>query len=540
MANQFLIKETMADMKAISTAEITALQNGTFEGVQLLGYYQKGDTPAPIIYYYVDPTTDRDPGPDDGGSIINIMSGKLVTYFSKYVDIRYFGASPERNDNHIYIQKVIDKYFYVEIPNMSFGIGATIHIRKDNFSMKGCGARSGIRAEGSGFTLVKMAKEDNTSVSFINISYLNFNGVNRSQIGLDITAFQSLFEGIFVQNCRENIRLSGTCVFFRNMWIVNSDIGLNIIEYSPGIISTQVTIEKSNFQGNILGMWNLSTDQTLKTSNVVNLLINETVFEKNGRAFDLIPYSCTIRDSWFELNTNPPLILKSGLQTENNRFDRADQNIVYKESIGFGQYGGSVNISRGGMVDTKIIRLQRYDINANDISDLSLRAVSSRSVSTDNMLAVYKGNNILGTLVSPLGSTNALGNAEMIGKPLIVRHFIIKPDGSVYLGNVGDAIVSVSKTATGTYEIVTKNYDRTTNFIIQVFPRDNAHRWMYHCSSALEVGDTNAYNTYFQKNRVRILCFERTVSGTTFTDQIADAYMYVTMIGDLNILPPSN
>lgn len=39
----------MAAMRSLSAAEITALQNGTYEGVHLLGYYTKGDTPVPII-----------------------------------------------------------------------------------------------------------------------------------------------------------------------------------------------------------------------------------------------------------------------------------------------------------------------------------------------------------------------------------------------------------------------------------------------------------------------------------------------------------
>ncbi|MGB3063379.1 hypothetical protein [Sphingobacterium thalpophilum] len=45
MANQFLIKETMDAMRNLSANEITALQDGMFDGVQLLGYYEKGDTP---------------------------------------------------------------------------------------------------------------------------------------------------------------------------------------------------------------------------------------------------------------------------------------------------------------------------------------------------------------------------------------------------------------------------------------------------------------------------------------------------------------
>ncbi|MEI2272515.1 hypothetical protein OHD16_10230 [Sphingobacterium sp. ML3W] len=36
MANLFLIKETMAAMRCISAAEITALENGTYEGKSLL------------------------------------------------------------------------------------------------------------------------------------------------------------------------------------------------------------------------------------------------------------------------------------------------------------------------------------------------------------------------------------------------------------------------------------------------------------------------------------------------------------------------
>lgn len=51
MANQFLVKETMSAMRGLSTSEITALQSGTYNGVQLLGYYEKGDTPASVIYY---------------------------------------------------------------------------------------------------------------------------------------------------------------------------------------------------------------------------------------------------------------------------------------------------------------------------------------------------------------------------------------------------------------------------------------------------------------------------------------------------------
>ncbi|MGE8381864.1 MAG: hypothetical protein ACN6PN_26095, partial [Sphingobacterium sp.] len=91
MANQFLVKETMAAMRGLSAAEITALQNGTYDGVELLGYYAKGDTPAPIIYYLAPTTTD--PGPDDGGSVIAISGNKLAHQFMDHVHVSYFGAT---------------------------------------------------------------------------------------------------------------------------------------------------------------------------------------------------------------------------------------------------------------------------------------------------------------------------------------------------------------------------------------------------------------------------------------------------------------
>jgi len=97
MANQFLIKETMADMKALSAAEITALQAGTYDGVQLLGYYEKGDTPASIIYHYVDPLDD--PRPEDGGSVIVAGSIKLIHKFIGEVNVRYFGANGLKTQN---------------------------------------------------------------------------------------------------------------------------------------------------------------------------------------------------------------------------------------------------------------------------------------------------------------------------------------------------------------------------------------------------------------------------------------------------------
>jgi len=123
MANQFLIKETMADMKALSAAEITALQAGTYDGVQLLGYYEKGDTPEPIIYYLA--PTSSDPGPDDGGSIIAISGIKLVHHFMDHVHVSYFGATEQGlSDATEGIQKAVNYSAARKIP-LVFSVNST-------------------------------------------------------------------------------------------------------------------------------------------------------------------------------------------------------------------------------------------------------------------------------------------------------------------------------------------------------------------------------------------------------------------------------
>jgi len=104
MANQFLVKETMTAMRGLSAAEVTALQAGTYEGIQLLGYYEKGDTPVPIIYYLA--TTET--RPDDGGSVIDVNGTKFTHKFVDTVDLSYFGVHPSVQDNSIAINKAIN------------------------------------------------------------------------------------------------------------------------------------------------------------------------------------------------------------------------------------------------------------------------------------------------------------------------------------------------------------------------------------------------------------------------------------------------
>ncbi|MDR0265074.1 MAG: hypothetical protein LBJ04_17790 [Sphingobacterium sp.] len=109
MTNQLLIKNTMADMRGLSTCEITLLQSGCYVGVQLLGYYEKGDIPEPIVYYLSTTVLN-----DDGGSVIEVDTIKLE-FFKKTITLKHFGGVNDGNevnftgtDNKIFIDRAIN------------------------------------------------------------------------------------------------------------------------------------------------------------------------------------------------------------------------------------------------------------------------------------------------------------------------------------------------------------------------------------------------------------------------------------------------
>ena len=94
MSFQCIVKNTMAEMKNLSAAEITDLQNGVYKGVCLRGYYEKGDTPAPVIYYLSSTA-----GTDDAGSIIETGGIKLEHNFAHDLDVSYFGVKGDGTYN---------------------------------------------------------------------------------------------------------------------------------------------------------------------------------------------------------------------------------------------------------------------------------------------------------------------------------------------------------------------------------------------------------------------------------------------------------
>lgn len=177
MANQFLIKNTMADLRALSATEITGLTNGTYSGVHLLGYYQAGDTPDPIDYY-LSATTDS----DDGGSVILVGGIKLVHYFASKIDARYYGAmANDPNDQSAVIQKAIDAGSKLA-KKVYFSAGVYMINGRYNSGGNGIMLKSGSDIETDENTIFKVTPQ--TSGAYTAFSIVEADGVYINRLNL--------------------------------------------------------------------------------------------------------------------------------------------------------------------------------------------------------------------------------------------------------------------------------------------------------------------------------------------------------------------
>lgn len=86
----FLEKNTVSELRTISSTEILLIKIGYYKGVKLNGYYTKGDTPSPIEYYLSNITEE-----DDGGSIFEVGGIKLQYIFIEQINVSYFGIIVE-------------------------------------------------------------------------------------------------------------------------------------------------------------------------------------------------------------------------------------------------------------------------------------------------------------------------------------------------------------------------------------------------------------------------------------------------------------
>ncbi|GGH28179.1 hypothetical protein FAZ19_19620 [Sphingobacterium alkalisoli] len=88
VTKEWVVCDTIEEMRTMNEYYIGLITSGLVKGVQLLGYYEKGDTPAPIEYYLSN-TTET----DDGGSIIEVGGIKLET--KSKLSLQHFGGKED-------------------------------------------------------------------------------------------------------------------------------------------------------------------------------------------------------------------------------------------------------------------------------------------------------------------------------------------------------------------------------------------------------------------------------------------------------------
>jgi hypothetical protein len=174
MSYPFIVKDTMANMRNLSSSETSDLQNGIVKGVQLLGYYQKGDTPGPINYYL-----SNTPAADDGGSVISVGGIKLEHHFNNVINVAYYGAKGDNlSDNNIAFQQVVNKL-------TSLGV---MHIPSGQYKLSKLVLPSGkyglnIRGEHETSTVINFTDKNPISVrqEFTSYKNIRFSGVSPTQ-----------------------------------------------------------------------------------------------------------------------------------------------------------------------------------------------------------------------------------------------------------------------------------------------------------------------------------------------------------------------
>lgn len=204
MANQFLVKETMAAMRGLSAAEITTLQNGTYEGVQLLGYYEKGDTPAPIIY-----TLSIALLADNGGSIVETGGIKLEHQFIEHANVLYFGVSASLTDNTARLAVFFDYLKENKGLEGVLPIGTIAYSQPLNFVFEG----AKLRGQGKG-TILKFTGSANNAFEIDAFK----GGTETTQFVNNITISDMVFSGN--ANTTITLYLRGIARSkFSNVWV---------------------------------------------------------------------------------------------------------------------------------------------------------------------------------------------------------------------------------------------------------------------------------------------------------------------------------
>lgn len=270
---EFIEKDTMADMRSLSSREIWALENNYFKGVKLNGYYTKNDTPASIIYY-ISSTSEI----DDGGSVIEINTIKLHHKFEGDIDLKYFGIFGDNSNISSKIQKVI---------NNSNIKNTQLLFSKGNYKIKNVLLKNNIHLKGIDSNITVLEEDGFKGDNIVNASIKGFifNSENQSlgfkhihiidsdKIEINNNIIESGENGIHITQC-SNIRVLDNNITNMRIW------GIYIDGATDGVVSGNFSSGSQTADGIKIGG---STSPDAPIRKIKNLIVTNNICYNNFR-----------------------------------------------------------------------------------------------------------------------------------------------------------------------------------------------------------------------------------------------------------------
>lgn len=391
--SNLLIKEKVSDLNALTSAEITDLNSGAYSGVLLLGYYTKGDTPAPIEYYIT-----NTPDEPDGGSIFKVNDTiKLEHNFKEGVHPMYYGINGTVDDSDK-INKIFKKYSKISgqgsgkmkigsaitIPDNGILEGCTVYITNYTNCYIGLGSNTIVRDNIFHGTGIKQVSTINSScclyfwrvkdVVVSGNSFYNFKALDHNAACGIITIQET--QGARIENNYFDDSnfgfidigagtISGNCIYTNNISYSNSDIFISVASGGKDVLFDNTNINKMSdhiILGNIhiKNRWATNTDPLGRHGVLVHYAGGISRMIATGNTI-----GNTSRHGFYLRGTdNKEPVLGTGDDII------SDNIILYCGRGDISNYCSGIKLENtfGGVVSNNIISYSGYDLNGSKTS----------------------------------------------------------------------------------------------------------------------------------------------------------------------------
>lgn len=368
------------------------------------------------------------------------------------------------------------------------------------------------------FILANEAVNTNTGFSGCILKDIDFWGLGKdhNQSAGNLLGFLSEIDNCRFYDFKRGLKFAGVRFIIRKPQFWNCDRGLVLqdnIDVASGspTFSTLIHVYDPLFYYCDLGFSNYGDGQTYLggRENVIDLQVINPIFESNVKGFDLKPFYWKLINPWFEKNAVRSTCYKNNLTIETPRYETNTINQHIEYLNGDPAYTGIFEIGLGGLASIKTLKLQRYDSNAQDVTNREYKALKVSS--TEVASAVDYDENTTRALME----ANFVRNSQGFPSDSLSRmsQIIIKGTGEIQANGLDQSYAgtSVTKLATGRYKIVFRTNGAIFGAVnVGVYAPDSA------------ANDTNDSNMYFGAMRLR-----NTINNADFVDYNAFNALYV-------------